>query len=146
MTVQYNLMAQNMRNVYYGAIKLRHFMNKTVTVDVAIFGGGIAGLWLLNRLRAEGYSALLLESGALGGGQTCKSQGIIHGGMKYALTGSLNADALAVSDMPEIWRACLEGKGEIDLSDVPCYRNSNISGRRKNLLPAHRIFSRRCLI
>ena len=37
-------------------------MNKTVTVDVAIFGGGIAGLWLLNRLRAEGYSALLLES------------------------------------------------------------------------------------
>jgi glycerol-3-phosphate dehydrogenase len=94
-------------------------MNKTVTVDVAIFGGGIAGLWLLNRLRAEGYSALLLESGALGGGQTCKSQGIIHGGMKYALTGTLNADALAVSDMPDIWRACLEGKGEINLSGVP---------------------------
>ena len=39
--------------------------------------------------------------------------------MKYALTGSLNADALAVSDMPGIWRSCLEGKGEIDLSDVP---------------------------
>ncbi len=94
-------------------------MSKDVTVDIAIFGGGIAGLWLLNRLRSSGYSALLLESGALGGGQTSKSQGIIHGGMKYALTGSMNSEALAMADMPEIWRACLEGKGELDLSAVP---------------------------
>lgn len=94
-------------------------MNKTVTVDIAVFGGGIAGLWLLHRLRAAGYSAVLLESGALGGGQTCKSQGIIHGGMKYALTGTLSSDALAMSDMPAIWRACLDGKGEVDLSGVP---------------------------
>ena len=109
-----------MRNaVLCGALLAGLGMNKTVTVDIAIFGGGIAGLWLLNRLRAAGYSALLLESGALGGGQTCKSQGIIHGGMKYALTGSLNADVLAMADMPDIWRACLEGKGEVDLSEVP---------------------------
>lgn len=94
-------------------------MNKTVNVDIVIFGGGIAGLWLLSRLRSEGYSVLLLESDALGGGQTGKSQGIIHGGMKYALTGSMNAEALAMTDMPEIWRACLEGKGELDLSQVP---------------------------
>jgi glycerol-3-phosphate dehydrogenase len=94
-------------------------MNKTASADIVIFGGGIAGLWLLNRLRTSGYSALLLESGALGGGQTCRSQGIIHGGMKYALTGSLNPEALAMADMPEIWRLCLEGKGELDLSAVP---------------------------
>ncbi len=94
-------------------------MNKTASADIVIFGGGIAGLWLLNRLRTSGYSALLLESGALGGGQTSRSQGIIHGGMKYALTGSLNSEALAMADMPEVWRTCLEGKGELDLSAVP---------------------------
>ncbi|HTM63907.1 MAG TPA: FAD-dependent oxidoreductase [Gammaproteobacteria bacterium] len=94
-------------------------MSKTASADVVIFGGGIAGLWLLNRLRSAGFSALLLESGALGGGQTSKSQGIIHGGMKYALTGSMTSEALAMSDMPDIWRSCLEGKGELDLSAVP---------------------------
>ena len=31
-----------------------------VVVDVAIFGGGIAGLWLLDRLRQCGFSAVLL--------------------------------------------------------------------------------------
>ncbi len=30
----------------------------SVRVDVAIVGGGIAGLWLLNLLRARGYSAV----------------------------------------------------------------------------------------
>ena len=40
------------------------------TVDVAIFGGGVAGLWLLNRLHREGYQALLLEADRLGAGQT----------------------------------------------------------------------------
>lgn len=94
-------------------------MNKTASTDIVIFGGGIAGLWLLNRLRSAGYSALLFESGALGGGQTSRSQGIIHGGMKYALTGSMTSEALAMADMPDIWRACLEGKGELDLSAVP---------------------------
>ena len=94
-------------------------MHKTASTDVVIFGGGIAGLWLLNRLRVAGYAALLFESGALGGGQTGKSQGIIHGGMKYALTGAINTEALAMADMPGIWRDCLEGKGELDLSAVP---------------------------
>ena len=37
-------------------------MQKT---DIAIFGGGIAGLWLLNLLISRGYSAVLLEKKAL---------------------------------------------------------------------------------
>ena len=36
-------------------------MNPTFNIDVAIIGGGIAGLWLLGRLREHGYSALLIE-------------------------------------------------------------------------------------
>ena len=29
--------------------------------DLVIFGGGIAGLWLLNRVRDAGYQAILIE-------------------------------------------------------------------------------------
>ncbi len=87
-------------------------------VDIVIIGGGIAGLWTLARLRQAGYSALLFESEALGGVQTIASQGIIHGGAKYALTGNLTESARAIGDMPAVWRACLEGSGELDLSRV----------------------------
>lgn len=94
-------------------------MNKVAAADVVIFGGGIAGLWLLSRLRQAGISAFLFESGALGGGQTHKSQGIIHGGMKYALQGVMTKDAQSMTDMPLLWKQCLSGKGEINLSSVP---------------------------
>src|ERR1700722_11775312 len=94
-------------------------MKKTAAADIVIFGGGIAGLWLLWRLRQAGFSAILFESGALGGGETCKSQGIIHGGMKYALQGVVTQEARAMMDVPDHWRQCLAGEGEIDLSAVP---------------------------
>src|SRR5688500_449335 len=94
-------------------------MSKVAEADVVIVGGGIAGLWLLNRLRQLGYSTVLLESNALGGGQTRLSQGIIHGGMKYALQGSITSATQAISDMPTIWENCVRGMGEIDLSHVP---------------------------
>ncbi len=93
-------------------------MNKTVEADIAIIGGGIAGLWLLNQLRQRGYSVVLLESGTLGGEQTHKAQGIIHGGMKYALQGAVTKAAEAITRMPEIWQSCLRGEGSIDLHDV----------------------------
>lgn len=93
-------------------------MQEQVSVDVAIFGGGIAGLWALTRLRQAGYNAVLFETEALGAGQTLKSQGIIHGGMKYALTGKLSAESSAMAEMPRVWRDCLRGKGEINLKDV----------------------------
>ncbi|MGB5278398.1 MAG: FAD-dependent oxidoreductase [Gammaproteobacteria bacterium] len=86
-----------------------------VDVDALIIGGGIAGLWTLQRLRNEGYNAVLLEAEALGAGQTRYAQGIVHGGTKYALTGKLTASSEAVAEMPAIWRACHEGRGEVDL-------------------------------
>ena len=97
----------------------RRHMQNTATADIVIFGGGIAGLWLLHRLRQSGFSAILFESHTLGGGQTHKAQGIIHGGMKYALQGKFTNEVTTMSDMPSVWRACLQGKGEIDLSAVP---------------------------
>ncbi len=85
-------------------------------LDILIFGGGITGLWALNRLRQAGYRAALIEAHALGGTQTLASQGIIHGGTKYALTGRLSDSAQSIAEMPARWRACLEQKGELDLS------------------------------
>jgi hypothetical protein len=79
-------------------------------VDVVVLGGGIAGLWTLARLRAEGYAAA-----PLGAGQTVAAQGIVHGGLKYALDLKLGRAARALADMPALWRRCLAGQGELDL-------------------------------
>ena len=89
-----------------------------VRVDVIVFGGGIAGLWTLARLQQAGYKAVLLESQALGAGQTRYAQGIIHGGTKYALTGKLTASSESLADMPSRWRDCYQGNGELDLSQA----------------------------
>lgn len=98
-------------------------MKKSIETDIVIIGGGIAGLWLLNRLRQIGYSVILLETKALGCGQTNKSQGIIHGGVKYALQGLLTTAAQSIAAMPAVWSECLQGKGIIDLSQVPILSN-----------------------
>jgi glycerol-3-phosphate dehydrogenase len=87
-------------------------------VDIAIIGGGIGGLWLLNRLRARGYNAVLFEHEALGSQQSVNSQGMIHGGIKYALSGALTGSSEAIADMPEHWRRCLHGDGDVDLRGV----------------------------
>src|SRR5690606_31696064 len=87
----------------------------SIKKDIVLFGGGIAGLWLLDRLRSLGYEAVLLEKTALGAGQSIASQGMIHGGMKYALNGKLGGATEAIADMPELWRQCLHGNGEVDL-------------------------------
>ncbi len=86
--------------------------------DIAIIGGGIAGLWLLNRLCNSGYNALLFEQQALGGYQTIASQGMIHGGIKYTLSGTLNSASEAIADMPDHWRRCLRGEGDVDLRNA----------------------------
>lgn len=93
-------------------------MATQVSAQIAIVGGGIAGLWLLNRLRLAGYDAVLFEKNALGSGQTLASQGIIHGGLKYALNGVLNPASSAIADMPERWRKCLDATGEVDLRNT----------------------------
>lgn len=89
---------------------------KQIKVDVLIFGGGIAGCWLLHSLRQKGWQAILLQADALGAGQTGKSQGIIHGGVKYALNGLLNHSSQSIANMPKIWEDCLHGRGNINLS------------------------------
>ncbi|MFZ3205727.1 MAG: FAD-dependent oxidoreductase [Pseudomonas sp.] len=93
-------------------------MSQALSTDILIVGGGIAGLWLNARLRRQGFATLLVENASLGGGQSVKSQGIIHGGAKYALHGALTGASEAIADMPRRWREALTGSGELDLSGV----------------------------
>ena len=90
-------------------------MNR-ITLDVTLFGGGIAGLWTQARLQQQGYRTALLETQALGGIQSIASQGIIHGGAKYSLTGQ--AQPKGLHEQPDQWRACLAGNGILDLRQV----------------------------
>jgi glycerol-3-phosphate dehydrogenase len=92
-----------------------------INVDIIIIGGGIAGLWLLNRLRSQGYNAILFEQNRLGSGQTIASQGMIHGGIKYTLDGVFTNISETIADMPNRWKACLAGQGEVDLSHAKIF-------------------------
>jgi glycerol-3-phosphate dehydrogenase len=105
-------------------------------LDVVIFGGGAAGLWLLDRLSRRCDRVLLLEAGRLGQGQTVASQGIIHGGLKYTLQGALTPAAREIREMPEVWRECLAGRRTPDLRNTRlrspiCYlwRTSSLRSR-----------------
>ncbi len=104
--------------------------------DVLIFGGGASGLWLLDELHRRGFGALLIERHALGDGQTAASQGILHGGIKYSLTGVVTASARAIRDMPALWRQCLEGRQQPELTRTrvlsPCcylWRTDSVQSR-----------------
>ena len=93
-------------------------MPSVISTDVLIVGAGVTGLWLNARLRKQGFSTIVVERESLGGGQSVKSQGIIHGGAKYALHGALTGASEAIADMPRRWREALAGDGELDLSGV----------------------------
>lgn len=94
--------------------------------DIIVFGAGIAGLWLHHRLRRAGYNSLLLETKAIGGVQSVASQGILHSGLKYAFAGKVNSLAQSISAMPDRWRACMRGDGEVDLRGVEVAAQSQL--------------------
>ncbi len=123
-------------------------VNIMIRADIAIIGGGIAGLWLLNCLKARGYRTLLFERDGLGAGQTLASQGMIHGGVKYNLDGLVSHASATIASMPELWRHCLNGEPGNDstyplpdLRDVRCladryylFSDSSLTGRLTSYL------------
>ena len=111
-----------------------------VDLDVVIFGGGAAGLWLLDELVRRDIDALLFETDDLGRGQTISSQGIIHGGLKYTLRGLISASARQIRDMPLIWRRCLAGER------VPDLRGTRLRGDYCHLWRAGTIGSRLSMV
>jgi glycine/D-amino acid oxidase-like deaminating enzyme len=120
---------------------MEHETPTAVPLDVLVVGGGVAGLWVLDRLVSRGFAAALVEQGALGGGQTVASQGMIHGGIKYALGGRLTRASEAIATMPARWRACAEGHGEVDLTGARrlsdhywMWSNGSVGSRLSTLL------------
>ncbi|MCE2462213.1 MAG: FAD-dependent oxidoreductase [Pseudomonadales bacterium] len=90
---------------------------RDLSVDAAIVGGGISGLWIANLLVGRGLSVVICEPRGVGGVQTLASQGIVHSGAKYGRDGTPPLSG-ALKAMPDRWRACLRGEGEIDLRGV----------------------------
>ncbi len=86
-----------------------------VNLDLLVLGGGIAGLWIAAAAQRAGYRVALLESRALGAGQTLQSQGIIHAGLKYALLGQVNETAQLISAVAKDWETAMAGRGDVDL-------------------------------
>lgn len=91
---------------------------KKLSRDVLIVGGGIAGLWLQQRLHRAGYHTLLVEAEGLGGKQSSHSQGIIHGGTKYTLQGMLTPASQAIAGMPDRWLRALDTGAEVPLQSA----------------------------
>lgn len=96
------------------------------STDVVIIGAGVTGLWVHNCLNNMNINSLLLENNSIGNAQTLSSQGIIHGGTKYAINGVISKATQSISDMPARWRACLNGKGDINLSEVKILTNHQL--------------------
>lgn len=90
-----------------------------IKTDCTIIGGGVAGLWTALLLKKAGYQVVVLEQQGLGQGQTINSQGILHSGTKYLLSGLLNDSAKNLTHMPQVWADCLHAQtGPIDLNQT----------------------------
>lgn len=92
--------------------------SREIAVDTVIIGGGVAALWTANALLRAGHSVVVLSNSPLGEGQTLAAQGVIHGGLKYALGGKLNDSSEALAAMPDRWAAAMRGEGDVDLEKV----------------------------
>lgn len=94
-------------------------MTPTLNVDLLIIGGGVSGLWLLNRARREGYNAILIEGSQLGSGQTVHGQGFILGQPVIGPISPNDPGLKLLAQMPERWRRHLAGAvDDVDLSQA----------------------------
>ena len=79
-------------------------------LDAVIFGGGAAGLWLLDRLSRDGHHVVLHESRGLGAGDTVGSQAILHVGRTSITSGLANRAVRPLRELPTLWRDALLGR------------------------------------
>jgi len=111
-------------------------MADAIQVDALVVGGGVAGLFTLHALREAGCSALLIESRALGFGQTTSSQGILHAGVKYALGGVAGEDANEASEAAAMWGNFLQGRSGPDLRGIRVLATHEYLWRTASLMGA----------
>ncbi len=92
--------------------------SRDIAVDAVVIGGGVAALWTANALIAAGQQVIVLSNSQFGEGQTLAAQGVIHGGLKYAVGGKLNDSSEALAAMPQRWAEAMRGEGCVDLRRV----------------------------
>lgn len=102
--------------------------------DTVILGGGVAALWTARVLQNSGQAVLVLTNAALGSGQSLAAQGVIHGGLKYAVGGKLTEASEALAKMPERWLSALRGEGPVDLSGAELLSDHQILWTRENVV------------
>lgn len=61
-----------MKSIWSQSVKFteREILNRDIKTDVAVIGGGLAGILTAYKLREKGVEALVLEAGTVGSGQT----------------------------------------------------------------------------
>ena len=102
--------------------------------DCIIFGGGVCGLWVDAYLQEKGYNTLLLENNVIGGEQSSLSQGILHRGMKYALSKKATGISKLLQESTKIWDDALLGKYPVNLKKVEIYASKQLIWSEPKLL------------
>ncbi len=82
-------------------IQQRLLNQSKTTIDIAIIGGGIAGVGIARDAALRGYGVALLERGDFASGTSSRSSRLIHGGLRYLEHGRLG---LVHESVTERWR------------------------------------------
>lgn len=105
---------------------------RTPDADVLIIGAGVTGLWARFTLAASGYRVLTLERSAMGDGQTAASQGILHRGLKYAMSAGARRATDELQRAQGAWGSALAGEQGPDLR-LPDLRAVRVLARTTHL-------------
>ncbi|MDX9912459.1 MAG: FAD-dependent oxidoreductase [Phycisphaerales bacterium] len=89
-----------------------------VSCDVVVVGAGVCGLWARHELSRAGLRVVTIERSAMGDGQTVASQGILHRGVKYAVSHSAREASEVLQRVHARWMDAMAGRGGPDLGCV----------------------------
>jgi len=96
----------------------------SITADVVVVGGGIAGLSAARRLLDLGKDVVLLEADTCGSGATGKSSGFITPDSELELCNLI--DRFGEDDAALLWRAaqtaCVAMRADVEAWQLPCDR------------------------
>jgi len=92
--------------------KVTSVINKTVSWDMLVIGGGITGAGIAREAARQGFNVLLLEQKDFAWGTSSRSSKMVHGGLRYLATGNLKLTSHSVKERE---RLMSEAPGLVDL-------------------------------
>lgn len=111
--------------------------------DILVVGGGITGAGILREAASRGLSAAMIEQRDFAWGTSSRSSKMIHGGLRYLLTGDVK---LVRASVKERDRLLMEAPGLIDpMGFLFSHYRKRFPGRRSfgGLLSLYDLFSRK---